>query len=117
MSHPNKVRGNAAENYVIQQCEAHGIPCQRAWASDGRSMGLEYSDDGTIGKYRWQSKRFKFENVVKWFYVNCVKYLTGNQDVVSFYIDRAKGHPRQVYMIMRLEDWLELVKEAQDADT
>jgi hypothetical protein len=46
-----------------------------------------------------------------------VKYLTGNQDVVTFYIDRAKGHPRQVYTIMKLEDWLELVKEAQDADT
>lgn len=112
MSHPNKVRGNGAERYIVERCEAHGIPAQRAFASDGRSMGLEASDDGTIGWYRWQSKRFKWQNVVQWFVKNAIRYLTGKQHVVTFYIDKGKGHPRTVYTVMELEEWLRLKKMA-----
>ena len=114
MGTKNKARGNTAEYYVRDRCEHYGVNCDRAWGSDGRSMGLDYEDDGTIGRYRWQSKRFKFDNVVKWFYVNCMKYLTGDQDLVTFYIDRAKGHPRKVYAIMDLEDLLSLIAEAKN---
>lgn len=112
MSAKNKVRGNAAETYIRERCEAHGVPCERAWASDGRSMGLDYTDDGTIGWFRWQSKRFKFENVVKWFIKNAVDYLQGKQHVVTFYVDKGKGHPRTVYTIMELEEWLRLKRMA-----
>jgi hypothetical protein len=43
-----------------------------------------------------------------------MKYLTGDQDLVTFYIDRAKGHPRKVYAIMDLEDLLSLIAEAKN---
>ena len=75
-------------------------------------MGLSAQDDGTIGGLRWQSKRFKWQNVVKWFIKNCVEYLSGEQEVVTFYVDRAKGHPRRVYVIMELEAFLQIVVRA-----
>jgi len=116
MSAKNKVRGNIAETYIVKMAEEYGIDAQRAWASDGRSMGLCYKDDGTIGPYRWQSKRFMFKNVVKWFIRNAIDYLQGDQELITFYIDRSKGRPRQVYTIMELEEFFKLLKKAEEKD-
>jgi len=116
MSAKNKVRGNVAETYIVKLAEEYGVDSQRAWASDGRSMGLCFKDDGTIGGYRWQCKRFKWENVVKWFIKNCVNYLQGDQQIVTFYIDRTKGHPRNVYAIMEYEELLKLMAKAKEGE-
>lgn len=102
MSHPNKVRGNAAENYVVAEV---GGDSERAWGSDGRAMGLTAKDDGLLLGKRWQSKRFMFKNVPKWFLINAIEYFMAGIEIVTFYVDRAPGHPRQVYVIQKLEDW------------
>lgn len=112
MSHPNKIRGNGAEYFIRDHLESKGIPCQRAFGSDGRAMGLDAEDDLRVGWFRAQVKRFKFQNVVKWFVENAINYLHGKQHIVFFYVDRSKGHPRTVYTILDLETFSDLMRMA-----
>lgn len=115
MPSKNKGRGNTAEYHVRAVVESSGGVCDRAWGSDGRSMGLTDRDDGTIKKAksekvrRWQSKRFKWENVPVWFKKNCIEYLNDGIELVTFYVDGegGRGRKREVYIIMRLEDYLD----------
>ena len=50
--------------------------------------------------------------VVKWFVKNAIDYLQGEQHIVTFYVDRAKGHPRTVYTILDLETFLRITQQA-----
>lgn len=104
MPSKNKVRGNGAEYHVRKVVNSSGGTCERAYGSDGRSMGLTEKDDGLINGRRWQSKRF--EKVPVWFQKNCTEYIEAGIELVTFYVDRAKGRPRQVYVIQTLESYL-----------
>lgn len=112
MATKQKERGNQAEKFVVDAAKEKGIESQRAWGSDGRSMGLSAADDGIIGWYRWQCKRFMHKYVPKWFLENVVDYLAGDIDIVTIYIDKAKGHPREVYVVQKLDSWLNLKRMA-----
>jgi hypothetical protein len=112
MATKQKQRGNDAERYIVTTANEKGVESQRAWGSDGRSMGLSASDDGLIGWYRWQCKRFMYKYVPKWFFTNVIDYLSGDIDIVTIYVDKAKGHPRTVYVVQEYESWLNLKRMA-----
>lgn len=40
MSHPSKAKGNRLERAIVQAFMEAGYECQRAWGSNGRSLGL-----------------------------------------------------------------------------
>lgn len=112
MATKQKQRGNDAERYIVTTANEKGVESQRAWGSDGRSMGLSAADDGLIGWYRWQCKRFMYKYVPKWFFTNVIDYLSGDIDIVTIYVDKAKGHPRTVYVVQEYESWLNLKRMA-----
>jgi Holliday junction resolvase len=39
MAHPSKRKGNRYEREIVADAEAKGLEAERAWASDGRSLG------------------------------------------------------------------------------
>jgi Holliday junction resolvase len=57
MPSKSKIKGNNFERWIVNFFEATGLPCRRAWGSDGRSMGLTEGVDGTLNEeYKWQAK-------------------------------------------------------------
>ena len=41
-----------------------------------------------------------------------IDYLSGDIDIVTIYVDKAKGHPRRVYVVQELDSWLNLKRMA-----
>jgi Holliday junction resolvase len=57
MPSKSKIKGNNFERWIVNFFENVGLPCRRAWGSDGRSMGLTEGVDGTLNDdYKWQAK-------------------------------------------------------------
>lgn len=113
MPSKNKRRGYDCEVYVTDTFKAAGMDAEYAWGSDGRAMGLTHADDGLLDGRRWQSKRFMYKSVPVWFKTNVLEYLARGIEVVTLYVDRAKGHPRQVYVVVKLEDYIELCRQSK----
>ena len=57
MAHPSKRKGNSFERELVNQAKAAGIPAQRAYASNGQSLGRSADVDCIIGNYAIQAKR------------------------------------------------------------
>jgi hypothetical protein len=55
----SKRKGSQFEREVVALGRAFGIPSQRAWGSNGQSLGLAESVDLVIGSWRVQAKRRK----------------------------------------------------------
>ena len=57
MPSKSKIKGNKYERDIVNFFENVGLPCRRAWGSDGRSMGFTEGVDGTLNEeYKWQAK-------------------------------------------------------------
>jgi len=87
MPHPNKRPGNRYERELVKKADAAGLDAERAWASNGRSLGeaegvdvLLYAADGS--PWTVQAKRRK----------RVAGYLTPPDgcDVTSVRADRAE---------------------------
>ena len=48
MPSKNKARGNRFERLVISRAKDAGFIAERAWGSDGKSLGLTHDVDGII---------------------------------------------------------------------
>ena len=48
MPSKNKARGNRFERLVISRAKNAGFEAERAWGSDGKSLGLTHDVDGII---------------------------------------------------------------------
>lgn len=67
MTHPNKRRGNRYERELVDEAEAVGLEAERAWGSDGRSLGegkacdllIRGRDDMILDALRVQAKKRK----------------------------------------------------------
>jgi hypothetical protein len=59
MTHKNKQKGNRVERRLVNAAKSKGIPAERAYASNGRSLGMEDEVDLLVGGYRLQSKSRK----------------------------------------------------------
>ena len=55
----SKVKGNGFERECVNKAKTKGIPSQRAYASDGRSLGKCSEVDIVVGDWNIQCKRRK----------------------------------------------------------
>ena len=96
MSHPSKRKGNAFERELVNLAQGWGFSAQRAWGSNGRSLGMHDEVDLLIEEYKVQAKRRK----------TLPKYLKcEHTDIVAFREDRG-----ETYALMSMDKFLTLLK-------
>ena len=102
MTHPSKNKGNNYERELVKLAQAHGLPAKRAYASNGEALGHSVEVDLLIGQERVQAKRRR----------TLAAFLKPSEDVdaVVFREDRGES-----FVLLRFDDWLELVKETEQA--
>ena len=99
MTHPSKVKGNGYEREIVAKFQEHGIECERAYASNGRALGMHEEVDCLANKeLRIQAKRRK--NIAKW--------LKPSIFVDAVVVREDRGHS---YILLRLDDFLEDYKK------
>lgn len=100
MTHPSKRKGNVFEWDLVNEAKDCGLPARRAYASDGRSLGLTTDVDCVIAGKKIQAKRRK--KVAKWLIpgdtVDCVATRPDRGDTLivmrySTFLDMLKQHP------------------------
>ena len=64
MTHPSKVKGNRFEREIVNKAKEEGLKARRAYASDGRSLGLSEKVDCEVEGFRIQAKRRK--RIAQW---------------------------------------------------
>ena len=100
MPSKSKAKGNRFERLGVDIAKSHGLKAQRAWGSDGRSMGEHQEVDIKIEDYKIQCKTRK--RIAKW--------LKPSKEVD---IQVVKEDGGEVFVIQPLEKWLEIVKYLQ----
>ena len=100
MPSKSKAKGNRFERLCVDIAKKHGLSSQRAWGSDGRSMGEHQEVDIKIEEYKLQCKTRK--RVAKW--------LKPSKEVDVQVVKEDGG---EVFVIQPLEKWLEMVKSLQ----
>ena len=94
MTHPSKQKGNRFERMIVDKAKSYNVEAERAWGSNGRSLGMHEEVDVLIeDDFRVQAKcRKKLPIFLK---------PTEEVDCVVFKEDRG-----DIYIMMRFEDWL-----------
>jgi len=93
MTSKNKARGNRFERYVVKLARGMGKSARRAWASDGRSLGMHSEVDILIDGKPYQCKKRK----------NIADYIKPSEHVHGQIISEDYG---ETYIVMRLKDYL-----------
>ena len=97
MTHPNKRRGNNWEREIVNCAQEMGLDAKRAYGSDGRSLGQEADVDLLVSGKKVQAKvRARIPSYLK---------VPDSCDATAFKETRG-----QRWVLLRLEDWLEMVK-------
>lgn len=94
MTHPSKRKGNTFERELVNQAKALGLPAERAYASNGKSLGHGEDVDIVIAGQRIQCKRRK----------KLADYLVPGDGVDAVAIRQDRG---ETLVIVRLRDYLE----------
>ncbi len=104
MSSPSKAKGVAYERELVEQARAAGLEAVRAWASNGKALGLDESVDvqmkgvwGIQGCRVQAKRRARFPKDLK---------VPGGCDAVCFREDRG-----QTWVVLRWEDFLLKLKD------
>ena len=100
MPSKSKAKGNRFERQCVDMAKKAGLDAQRAWGSDGRSMGEHPEVDIKIESYKAQCKTRK--RIAKW--------IVPGKEVD---IQLVKEDYGEVFVILPLEKWLEMVKFLQ----
>jgi hypothetical protein len=106
MAHSSKRKGNRFEREVVEDAERHGLEAERAFASDGRSLGeaeecdvlIRHPEANVSDCTRVQAKRRK----------SIAKYLPPPEgaDITVIREDRGES-----LAVVPLDDYLELLRE------
>lgn len=108
MAHPNSDRAKRHEREVVKAAEAKGLEAERAWNSDGRSLGeteetdvlIRHPEANVMDATRVQCKRRK----------SVAQYLTcDSADIVVTRQDRDEN-----LAVVPLKLFLDLLKNADD---
>jgi len=101
MTHPNKTKGNGYERELVASARESGLPAERAYASNGKSLGHSEDVDCLIGGKRVQAKRRK----------TLASFLkpTESVDAVAFREDRG-----ETFVLTTWWEWLDLVSAARE---
>ena len=99
MTHPSKQKGNRFERLCVDKAQSYGVAAERAWGSNGRSLGMHEEVDVLLeGEVRIQAKCRK--KIAKWL-------------KPSVFVDAVtvKENHGDTYILMRYDDFLEEYKK------
>lgn len=94
MTSKSKAKGNRFERYIVDLAIRYGHVAQRAWGSDGRSMGLHPEVDVVINGLTYQCKKRK----------HIAEFMMPSEHVDGQIIMEDYGEPLVVF---RLKDFLD----------
>ena len=100
MSHPSKSKGNKFERDVVKKAELFEINGKRAWASDGRSLGLDAEVDVVIGNKKYNDEMHIQCKIRK----RLPEYIFPKNDAIDSHVIRENRG--EAYIVMRYEDYL-----------
>ena len=100
MSHPSKIKGNKFERDVVKQAELFDIDGNRAWASDGRSLGLDAEVDVVIGNKKYNDEMHVQCKIRK----RLPEYIFPKNDAIDSHVIRENRG--EAYIILRYDDYL-----------
>ena len=95
MPHPSKQKGNRFERLIVDKAKSYGVDGERAWGSNGRSLGMHEEVDVLLeGELRIQAKCRK--KIAKWL-------------KPSVFVDAVtvKENHGETYIIIRYDEFLE----------
>lgn len=98
MTSPQKRKGYDYEREIVNKAREAGLEAERAYASDGRSLGLTPGVDVVINGMPCQCKRVK----------RVAEYIKPSNDVHAQII---RGDREESYVVIRLEDFLKCLKQ------
>jgi Holliday junction resolvase len=98
MTHPSKVKGNSFERSLVNEAKDAGLDAERAYASNGLSLGYTEDVDCLVAGKKIQAKRRKV--VAKWLIPS------DTVDAVATRPDRG-----ETLIVMRYSDFLEMLKD------
>lgn len=104
MTHPSKTKGNSYERELVNEAKALGFEAKRAYASDGRSLGLHETVDLLIDDKKIQAKRRK----------SIAAFMKPTEHVDAVAIRQDRG---ETLIVMTLPEYFDLLKERQKDDT
>ena len=100
-------KGFSYERELVKLARASRVNSQRAWGSDGRSIGHAAGVDLLVGPYRIQAKRVK--KLPVWV-EKLIEYIRGDEaDAIVFRADKDTS-----WVLLSYYEYLDLVKAAQD---
>ena len=100
MSHPSKIKGNKFERDVVKKAELFEINGKRAWASDGRSLGLDAEVDVVIGNKKYNDEMHVQCKIRK----RLPEYIFPKNDVIDCHLIREDRG--ETYIVLRYDDYL-----------
>ena len=100
MSHPSKVKGNKFERDCCKKAELFEIPAKRAWASDGRSLGLDSEVDIVVGDKKYNDEMHVQCKIRK----RLPEYIFPKNDVIDSQLIREDRG--EAYIVLRYDDYL-----------
>ena len=100
MSHPSKIKGNKFERDVVKQAELFEIDGKRAWASDGRSLGLDAEVDVVIGNKKYNDEMHVQCKIRK----RLPEYIFPKNDAIDSHVIRENRG--EAYIVLRYDDYL-----------
>ena len=98
MPSKSKAKGNRFERECVNKALERGLNSQRAWGSDGRSLGLHSEVDLTIEDFTVQCKVRK--RVAKWLIPI---------DLPN-HVQLIKEDRGEIYTVMKMEKFLEILQ-------
>lgn len=98
MTHPSKRKGNSFERSLVNIARESGLTAQRAYASNGESLGHHAEVDLVIADKRIQAKRRKS--------IASFMQPTENVDAVAIRQDRG-----ETLVVVTLWEYLDLVRQ------
>lgn len=104
MSHPSKIKGNTFEREVVDLAKQMGLEAERAWGSNGQSLGETADVDVRVAGLRGQAKRRKA--FPKWF-----KEVILPDETVDFQVIR-EDRMKPGFVIIRLDRFFHILRLA-----
>ena len=99
MPSKSKAKGNRFEREVVKLAKEYGLESNRAWGSDGRSLGLHPEVDLTIEEYTVQCKVRK--RIAEW--------LKPSEQIEGLHLQCVKESRGQIYAIMSMTDLMSIM--------
>ena len=101
MSHPNRRRGFGYERELVNQAKDAGLSAERAWGSDGKSLGEDSEVDLKVAGKRIQAKRRK----------KLASYLQPSAEVDAVAVRQDRG---ETLVILKWEEYLGMLQEIEN---